>query len=531
MKKVREQGLKKNLIYNIVYQVVVVLSPLVVTPKFSRIMGPDYVGLRSFTFSIVFYFAVIGALGLDMYGQRRIAIVKDDKAERSKVFWSIYMVKAASCFISLCVYACAFVLFNSDATMRILYLCWTLYLVREMLNPVWYLQGVERFRLVSLVNIFSQIAYVACVFLFVNQKSDLWLYIVFYAAIPLFVALLFLIPVLTDVQRVRLNKKELATTIKESFVYFVPTIASSLYSMIDKTMLGFFDKSQVTTGYYEQAEKLVKVALAFVTASFTIIRTRMSYVCKNKTEEEYRAYSKIFITFSMFICWPIVFGIIGIARDFVPLFFGDGYDSVVGLAYVFVSIIPCLTISGLLQAIYTFPQGLQNKVNVYYVIVLGVNCVLNMCLIPFFQSHGAVVASICSELLLAVILLIKSRKSIEIKLFLTTSIRYIIAAAVMLVPMYFVSITSLGLLARVCIEFICGCATYFVACILLRDKFFIEQLKRVFSVLTRGKRKAAAPSPVTEAAAEAEIQAEVKAELQANEQGEEPLNKGSGDEI
>ena len=104
MKKVREQGLKKNLIYNIVYQVVVVLSPLVVTPKFSRIMGPDYVGLRSFTFSIVFYFAVIGALGLDMYGQRRIAIVKDDKAERSKVFWSIYTVKAASCFISLCVY-------------------------------------------------------------------------------------------------------------------------------------------------------------------------------------------------------------------------------------------------------------------------------------------------------------------------------------------------------------------------------------------------------------------------------------------
>ena len=142
MKKVREQGLKKNLIYNIVYQVVVVLSPLVVTPKFSRIMGPDYVGLRSFTFSIVFYFAVIGALGLDMYGQRRIAIVKDDKAERSKVFWSIYTVKAASCFISLCVYACAFVLFNSDATMRILYLCWTLYLVREMLNPVWYLPMV-----------------------------------------------------------------------------------------------------------------------------------------------------------------------------------------------------------------------------------------------------------------------------------------------------------------------------------------------------------------------------------------------------
>ena len=529
MKKLREQGLKKNLIYNIIYQVVVVLSPLVITPKFSRIMGPDYVGLKSFTYSIVFYFAVIGALGLDMYGQRRIAIVKDDKEERSKVFWSIYTVKAASCFISLCIYTCVFVLFNSDATMRVLYLCWMLYLVREMLNPVWYLQGIERFRLISIVNIFSQIAYVVCIFLFVNQKSDLWLYIVFYTAIPFFVALLFLIPVLTDIQRVRLSKKELAMTIKESFVYFVPTIAISLYSMIDKTMLGFFDKSQITTGYYEQAEKLVKVALAFVTASYTVIRTRMSYVCKNKSEEEYRKYSKIFITFSMFICWPIVFGIIGIARDFVPLFFGDGYDSVVELAYVFVLIIPCLIISGLLQAIYTFPQGLQNKVNVYYVIVLGVNCALNMFLIHFFQSYGAIVASICSELLLAMILLIKSRKAIEIKLFLITSVRYIIAAAIMLVPMYFISITSLRLLPRVCMEFICGCVTYFVACILLRDKFFAEQLKRVFFVLTRGKQKAAHGSSGTESVAEAEIQTEVKTELEASEQEDESLSKGTGD--
>lgn len=489
MEKKAQQSLSANLVFNIIYQVVVVVAPLIVTPKFSRVMGADYVGIKSFTFSIVYYFAIIGALGLDMYGQRRIAIVKDNKEERSRVFWSITLVKMLCCFVSLCAYVLIFIVFNTDPFMRIFYLCWTLYLIREMINPVWYLQGVERFKLVSVVNIFSQIAYVLCVFLFVNKKEDLWLYIVFFTAIPLAIALLFIPFVLKDVQRVRLDKKEMLFVVKDSWVYFVPTLATALYSMIDKTMLGLFDSSKVTTGYYEQAEKLVKVALAFSTASFTIIRTRMSYVLKNKPIEAYNSYCKTFISFSMFLCWPILFGIVGLAEDFVPLFFGSDYGAVTGLVYVFVWIIPCLTISGLLQAIYIFPQGLQSKMNFYYIIVLCVNFALNLCLIPFLQSYGAVIASISAELLLAVVLLYKSRKIIDIKLFLIKSIRYVISALVMLAAIFLASKAELSPLYKVCLEFVCGCGVYLIMCIVLRDPFVIQQVKRVFGIVTKKLRR------------------------------------------
>ena len=479
-------ALGQNLIYNIIYQVVVVLSPLVVTPKLSRILGADYIGLKSFTFSIVYYFAIFGVLGLDMYGQRCIAQAKDDKERRSRLFFTIGSLRALLCAISIAIYTLTFIAFNSDPLMRTVYLCWVVYLVREMINPVWYLQGTERYKLVSILSTLSQLAYVVAVFCFVNSKADIAAYILYYTVIPLITSLIFVPLVLKDVKFVRVRPSEWIEVFKESFVYFVPTIATAVYSMLDKTMLGVFDASKVSTGIYEQAEKLVKVALAFSTASFTIMRTRMSYLYENSDKETYDKHVSMFVSFSMLLCWPIMFGIIGITRDFVPLFFGEGYDAVVGLSYVFSFVIIPLTISGLLQAIYVFPQGHQKSMNLYYVIISALNFVLNMCLIPFLGANGAVIASIAAEVSLAVILIVKSRKTINVNLFFTRSVRYFIASAVMCAVMLLLSRTlALGVAYKLIIEFFVGVAVYGIMCVVLGDPFVLEQIRKVFGVAKR----------------------------------------------
>ena len=191
----------------------------------------------------------------------------------------------------------------------------------------------------------------------------------FFAGIPLLISLCYFPVVFKHTKYVKPQKEEMIKSVKESLVYFIPTIATAIYSMIDKTMLGFFDPTKVSTGLYESAEKLVKVALAFSTASYTIVRTKMSNLYAKQNKELYNRYCSLFISVSMFLCWPIMFGIIGISRDFVPVFFGPGFDEVVGLSYIFSAVIPCLTISGLLQAIYIFPYGLQKTMDLYYVII------------------------------------------------------------------------------------------------------------------------------------------------------------------
>ena len=483
--------LGQNLIYNIIYQVVVVLSPLVVTPKLSRILGADYIGLKSFTFSIVYYFAIFGVLGLDMYGQRCIAQAKDDKERRSKLFFTIGSLRALLCGVSIAIYAFSFIAFNSDPLMKTVYLCWVVYLVREMINPVWYLQGTERYKVVSILSTLSQLVYVGAVFCFVNSKEDIAAYILYYTVIPLITSLIFVPLVLKDVKFVRIRPSEWTKVFRESFVYFVPTIATAVYSMLDKTMLGVFDASKVSTGIYEQAEKLVKVALAFSTASFTIMRTRMSYLYENSDKETYDKHVSMFVSFSMFLCWPIMFGIIGITRDFVPLFFGPGYDAVVGLSYVFSFVIIPLTVSGLLQAIYVFPQGHQKSMNLYYVIISVLNFVLNICLIPFLGANGAVIASITAEVSLAIILIVKSRKTINVNLFLTRSVRYFIASATMCAVMLVLSqVLTLGVVYKLVVEFCVGVAVYGTMCLVLGDPFVLEQIRKIFGVIKKVLKRA-----------------------------------------
>ena len=262
--------------------------------------------------------------------------------------------------------------------------------------------------------------------------------------------------------------------------------------MVDKTMLGALDTTKISAGLYESTEKLVKVALAFSTSSFTIMRTRMSYLFGKKDSKEYSRYSKIFISLSMMLCWPIMFGIIGISKDFVPIFFGPGFEQVIPLSYLFSLVVPCLTISGLLQAIYIFPFGLQKTMDYYYLIIVTVNVIMNLILIYFWGTAGAIISSVSAELLLAVILIIKSRKDIDVKYIFECSIKYLIASAVMLICLKVISNNfHLSIIPKLLIEFSCAVICYFMICVLLCDQFVLNQAKRVIKdIANRFKNEA-----------------------------------------
>jgi O-antigen/teichoic acid export membrane protein len=109
-----------------------------------------------------------------------------------------------------------------------------------------------------------------------------------------------------------------------------------------------------------------------------------------------------------------------------------------------------------------------------------------MLLIPFIGANGAVVASITAEVLLAVILIVKARRAIKVGLFLTRSVRYAIAGAVMCVVMIILSnALTLDIFYKLVIEFCVGVATYGIMCIVLGDPFVIEQVKNIFGMVKR----------------------------------------------
>lgn len=95
-------SVRKNYIYNLIYQVMTLITPFITTPYISRVLGADGTGVQSYTNSVVQYFAILAALGTASYGQREIARHRDEIKIRSRLFWEIEvlcMATTAACLI------------------------------------------------------------------------------------------------------------------------------------------------------------------------------------------------------------------------------------------------------------------------------------------------------------------------------------------------------------------------------------------------------------------------------------------------
>ena len=95
----KKKSIAKNYIYNLIYQMLIVLLPLITTPYLSRVLGSDGIGTFSYTLSIVTFFILFGSLGVSLYGQRTIAYTSDDQKESSKNFFELVILKTVTLLI------------------------------------------------------------------------------------------------------------------------------------------------------------------------------------------------------------------------------------------------------------------------------------------------------------------------------------------------------------------------------------------------------------------------------------------------
>ena len=89
----KKNSTKKNLIYNLIYQILILIIPLVTAPYLSRTLGVKSIGTYSYTYTIVYYFMLMSLLGVNNYGNRKIAKTKNDKMSLSHQFWGIYIIQ------------------------------------------------------------------------------------------------------------------------------------------------------------------------------------------------------------------------------------------------------------------------------------------------------------------------------------------------------------------------------------------------------------------------------------------------------
>lgn len=89
----RKASLKENFVYSVLYQILILILPLITAPYLSRTIGGESVGIYSYTQAFAHYFVLLALLGVENYGNREIARVRDDKVLKSQTFWEIYAIQ------------------------------------------------------------------------------------------------------------------------------------------------------------------------------------------------------------------------------------------------------------------------------------------------------------------------------------------------------------------------------------------------------------------------------------------------------
>ena len=276
-----KKSVVRNYMYNLIYQVLILILPLVTTPYLSRVLGPEGVGIYGYTYSIVTYFVLFGSLGIALYGQREIAYVQNNVSKRKKVFFELVIFRFITLIISVLVYCLVFV---RGQKYHQYYLILLIELIASGFDISWFFQGIEEFKKTVFRNILVRIISVSLVFIIVKTRGDLWKYILIYSVADFLGNLLLWLYLPKYIRGEKVGKLNLKVHFVPLLMLFIPQITAKLYNLLDTTMLGAIVSNKKETGYYEQSQKVIRLLITVVTSLGVVMVPRVASIYASRRQ-------------------------------------------------------------------------------------------------------------------------------------------------------------------------------------------------------------------------------------------------------
>ena len=478
-----KQSVKKNYLYSMIYQLLKVILPLITTPYLSRVLEPDGNGVVSYTFSIVTYFVLFATLGTATYGMREIARHRDDKSLSLKNFWEIEALSLMTSTASLFLWGLWILIAPSY---KIYYIILSVHIVSAAFDISWLFQGFEMYGYIVRKDSAVKLVGAALIFLLIKDKGDTPLYILLYAVTILVgnLSMWFNLKKVFPEGLKAVGKLKPLRHLRYTFIYFLPSIAGSVYLMMDKTMLGIITKSEEENGFYEQADRIIRLLETVMFALTGVLAPRMSYLFEKDEDKEIRdrlwtAFDAMFL-----IALPFMLGLAGVARGFVPWFFGKGYERTTLIIYFFCPLLFIICFSNILESLILMPSGRQSQSTMAIAIGAACNFILNMILIRLWGAVGAAVASCAAELIISCITLYLCRDYVFVSGFAKRLWKKLVAAGLMFGAVFYLGEVFSGILGTL-IQVAVGSVIYFTVLVILKDDFFMSSLTYVFSKLEK----------------------------------------------
>lgn len=463
----------KNYLYNVGYQVFILLIPLITVPYISRVLGSEGVGINAFTNSIIQYFILFGSIGINLYGNRTIAYYRDNKEKASQAFWEILLLRVLFILLSYVAFL-IFLLFTTEYTR--FYFYQSILIVAAGLDISWYFMGIEDFKKTVMRNIIIKLLSLVAIFTLVKNSNDLGTYILILSISTLLGNLLLWSYLKKLVNKPRWKELSVFSHLIPTLGLFIPQIATQVYLVLNKTMLGIMTTTN-NVAYYEQSDKIIKIVLAIVTAVGIVMLPRVANMHANGDFKKVKEYLYLSFDFVSVICFPMAFGLAAIAPKFSIWFLGNEFAKTAELIPILTIVIIFIGWSNVLGTQYLLPT---NQTKFYTMSVVSgavVNFLLNLILIPKYGVLGAVITTVLSELTVTVAQFVFVRKELEFFCLLRDVWKYLVSSVIMFIVIRKLNVTMAGGFIEFTIQISVGVLVYVILLILLRASILLKVKK------------------------------------------------------
>ena len=428
----------KNYLYNLSYQILTIILPIITVPYVTRIFTSEALGNYVFYNSIVSYFSLFAMLGIGVYGTKQIAAASDV----SSTFWNIYVIQLIASILAMAVYIIA--IFSIPQMGGIIPLIVGITLFAKMIDISWLFSGKEDFKKITIRNVVIRIIGVISIFTFVKSSDDLYLYVFLIVIFDFLGQFVMWVPAKKFIKRPSFNAKIMKKNLHPIVLLFLPQVAISLYVVLDRTLLGLLG-SYSDVGIYEQGQKLISILLKVVSSLGVVMLPRVANLLSERRDKEAQNMVKFSFILYNLIIFPMIFGLIAVNEVFVKLFLGQNFQDVKYVLYVIVFNIMFVGWTNILGYQVLVVRNKNKEFMLSTTIPAFVSVAVNIAVIPFFGYIGASITSVVVEILVFAIQWYYSRNIINKNLLFNKDLAKIICSSLVMFGAVMLCKMSLGL--------------------------------------------------------------------------------------
>ncbi len=472
----------RNYIYNLAYQLLVLIAPLVTAPYLARVLGASNLGIYSYVNSSGNIITTISLLGIYAYGNRQTAYVRDNRFELTRTFWEIELTRLVLGAIGTVIYF-VYTYYNPEHSWY--FLIYYPYILAQFIDCSWIYVGLEDMKPAVMKNFITKVANIIGIFVFVRKRDNVWIYIIMLAVTTLIAN----ISVYTQLPKYisgpkgegKPDLKKIIYHIKGSLYLFLPQVASLFYLQVDKVMLNWLTGQTAQVSFYDNAEKMINIPLSIITVMSTVMMPRIANEFQKNNKETIQNLLIKAGRYALLMTFPLMIGMLCIARQFIPWYLGDEFMPTATAMMILTPIVLFNSLAGISGAQYFTATNQIGTLMKAYVSAAVLNVIVNAILIPQYGYAGAAIATVGSSLISVVVQYYYLNKQLNVKPLISYGVKYLIGGAIMGIVIFLTTCSMSAKVLTTLVQIMIGGIIYGIYLLVIKDQTVLEILGKLRS--------------------------------------------------